>query len=141
MRDFFDTSVLVASFHGGHVHHPASIRLLSAATPKQSCCGLHTLAEVYATMTALPVRPPIPPEQALLFVEEVRNRLAVVSLSEDEYVEAIRAASDHGFSSGRVYDSLLLRCAAKSKAQNIYTWNIKHFQALAPQLASRIRTP
>jgi len=141
MKDFFDTSVLVAAFRGTHVHHAASIQLLSTATPKHSACGLHTLAEVYATMTALPVRPMIPPEQAMLLVEEVQNRLSIISLSGDEYVEAIRAAAAQGFTSGRVYDSLLLRCAAKSKAQNIYTWNVKHFQSTAPELASRIRTP
>ena len=77
----------------------------------------------------------------MLLVEEVRNRLSVISLSGDEYVEAIRAAAGQGSTSGRVYDSLLLRCAAKSKAQNIYTWNVKHFQSTAPELASRIRTP
>jgi hypothetical protein len=36
---------------------------------------MHTLAEVYATMTALPVKDVIPPDQALLFVQEVRDRL------------------------------------------------------------------
>jgi predicted nucleic acid-binding protein len=102
---------------------------------------MHTLAGVYAAMTALPVRPMIPPEQAILFVEEVRSRLSVISLTGDEYVEAIRAAAAQGFTSGRVYDALLLRCAAKSKAQSIYTWNVKHFQSTAPDLASRIRTP
>jgi predicted nucleic acid-binding protein len=93
IKDFFDTSVLVAAFRGTHMHHRASIQLLSTATPQYSACGLHTLAEVYATMTALPVRPMIPPEQAMLLVEEIRNRLSVISLNGDEYVEAIRAAA------------------------------------------------
>jgi hypothetical protein len=46
-----------------------------------------------------------------------------------------------GFTGGRVYDALLLSCAPKAKAQTIYTWNAKHFQAIAPELAGRIRTP
>jgi predicted nucleic acid-binding protein len=46
-----------------------------------------------------------------------------------------------GFASGRIYDALLLRCAAKVKAQTIYTWNLKHFRAVAPELAGRMRTP
>jgi len=141
MRDFFDTSVLVAAFRNPHVHHDASIRLLSTATPKHSACGLHTLAELYASMTALPVHPRILPEQAMLFVEDARRRLTVISLDDEEYVETIRVSSELGFASGRVYDALLLRCAAKSKAQNIYTWNVKHFQSTAPELARRIRTP
>jgi len=53
----------------------------------------------------------------------------------------IQKAAESGLTSGRVYDALRLRCAAKVQAQTIYTWNVKHFQAIAPALASRIRTP
>jgi predicted nucleic acid-binding protein len=141
MKAFFDTSVLVAAFWGGHRDHPASIKLLGAADKKRSACAMHTLAEVYATMTALPIRPMLPPEQVMLFVQEVRDRLTLVSLDESEYFETIQQAAAAGFTSGRVYDALLLRCAAKAKAQTIYTWNLKHFQAVAPEQAARIRTP
>jgi predicted nucleic acid-binding protein len=51
------------------------------------------------------------------------------------------SAHASGFVSGRVYDALLLACAAKVKARTIYTWNAKHLQAIAPELAGRIRTP
>jgi predicted nucleic acid-binding protein len=78
---------------------------------------VHTLAEVYAAMTVLPVKAMIPPEQAVLFVEEVRKRLTLVSLNEDEYFETIQKTAEQGFTSGRVYDALLLRCAAKVKAR------------------------
>jgi predicted nucleic acid-binding protein len=141
MREFFDTSVLIAAFWHGHPQHEASIKLLGAATKKRAACGVHTLAEVYAAMTVLPVKPMIPPEQAVLFVEEVRKRVTLVSLNEDEYFETIQKTAEQGFTSGRVYDALLLRCAAKVKAQTIYTWNLKHFRALAPELAARMRTP
>ncbi len=141
MREFFDTSVLVASFWGGHVHHHASVARLGAANKRQSACGIHSLAEVYAVMTSIPVKPSIPPEQALLFVEEVRNRLTLVSLNGEEYFAAIERTAGHGFGSGRVYDALLLACAAKIEARTIYTWNLNHYQALAPELAARIRTP
>lgn len=141
MREFFDTSVLIASFWGGHVHHHASVARLAAANKRQSACGVHSLAEVYAVMSAIPVKPPIPPEQALLFVEEVRNRLALVSLNSEEYFAAIERTAERGFGSGRVYDALLLACAAKIEARTIYTWNLKYYQALAPELSARIRTP
>jgi predicted nucleic acid-binding protein len=141
MKEFFDTSVLVASFWGNHNHHLLSLRRFAAAEKKNSACGLHSIAEVYAVMTALPVRPPIPPEQVLLFIKEIQARLTLVSLTLEEYWSAIRQAADRGISGGRVYDSLLLSCAAKSKAQHIYTWNLKHFQAIAPSMSSRICTP
>lgn len=141
MRDFFDTSVLVAAFWGGHAQHPASLRRFAVASPDQSACGIHTLAEVYASISALPVKPPIPPEQAYLFVEEVRKRLTTVSLSGGEYLATIQRASEQGLAGGRIYDALLLRCAANCHAQNIYTLNLKHFQIIAPSLARHLRTP
>ena len=141
MKEFFDTSVLVAAFWGSHVHHLPSLKRFAAAEKRHSACGLHSLAEVYAVMTALPVKPMIPPEQALLFVEEVRNRLTIVSLSAEEYFAAIQNTASRGFTGERIYDSLLLACAAKCKAQAVYTWNLKHYQSLAPALAPRIQTP
>jgi predicted nucleic acid-binding protein len=34
MREFFDTSVLIAAFWRGHPQHEASIKLVAAATKK-----------------------------------------------------------------------------------------------------------
>jgi len=141
MKDFFDTSVLISAFWRGHPHHQASLKLLSAANKRKSACALHTLAEVYATMTALPVKNVIPPDQALLFVQEVRDRLTLVTLTQDEYFTTIEQAAALHFTSGRIHDALLLRCAAKVKAETIYTWNLKHFRAISPALARRIQTP
>ncbi len=141
MKEFFDTSVLVASFWRGHRDHEASLRRVAAANKQKSACALHTLAEVYASMTALPVKDVIPPDQALLFVQEVRDRLSVITLSESEYYETIQQAGERGFTSGRIYDALLLACAAKAKAEVIYTWNVKHFKAIDPEQAHKIQTP
>lgn len=141
MREFFDTSVLIAAFWGGHANHEASIQQFAKAEKKHSSCAAHTLAEVYATMTALPVKPLIPPEQVLLFVEEIRKRLSLVSLEPEEYYESLQRAADRGLTSGRIYDALLMSCAAKAKAEVIYTWNLKHFHSIAPQLAPYLRTP
>lgn len=141
MKEFFDTSVLVASFWSGHRDHDVSLRRLAAANKQKSACSLHTLAELYATMTALPVKDVIPPDQALLFVQEVRDRCTVIALNESEYCETIEQAAERGFASGRIYDALLLRCAAKTKAEVIYTWNVKHFKAIDPKQTDKIRTP
>jgi predicted nucleic acid-binding protein len=141
MKEFFDTSVLVAAFWGGHRHHEASLRRLSGANKRQAGCGVHSLAEVYAVMTALPVRPMIPPEQAMLFVEEVRERLTLVSLDGEEYFAAVQRCAEKGFTSGRIYDALLLACARKARAETIFTLNEKHFRGIAPDLASRIQSP
>lgn len=141
MRDFLDTSVFISAFRGDHPQHEPSVRLLGAANKKHSAAAVHSLAEVYSVMSVLPVRPVIPPEQVLLFLHDIRERCTLIALDEAEYFEAIRRTAEQGFLSGRVYDALLLRCAVKARAETIYTWNVKHFQALAPELAGRIRTP
>src|SRR5260370_7926819 len=101
MKEFFATSVLVAAFWGGQVHHLPSLKRFAAAEKRHSACGMHSLAEVYAVMTALPVRPMIPPEQALLFVEEWRNRLTIVSLSPNKYFAPIHNTPSPAFTSSR----------------------------------------
>ncbi len=121
MKEFFDTSILIAAFWRGHPDHDVSLRLVSAAERRKSACALHTLAEVYATMTALPVKDILPHDQAMLFVREVRDRFTVITLDQDEYYGTIERATDNGFTSRRVYDALLLRCAAKARAEIIYT--------------------
>jgi predicted nucleic acid-binding protein len=141
LKQFFDTSVLIAAFWRGHVHHESSVLLFASATKTESACALHSVAEVYAGMTALPVKPPIPSEQALLFVQEVQARLTLITLEQHEYLETIQRSSERGFTSGRIYDALLLRAASKCEAQIIYTWNLKHFRAIAPELTAIIRTP
>jgi predicted nucleic acid-binding protein len=141
MKEFFDTSVLVAAFWRGHREHDASLKLVAAANKRKSACALHTLAEVYASMTALPVKDLIAPDQAVLFVQEVRDRFTIVALNEDEYYDTIRQAAERGFASGRIYDALLLQCADKIKAAVIYTWNVKHFKVIDPKQAHKIQTP
>jgi predicted nucleic acid-binding protein len=141
MKEFFDTSVLVASFLGDHPHHKASAMVFAGAGKKHSACGVHTLAELYSTLTSLPLKPMIAPEQAMLFLGDVRSRLSLIALDEAEYFATIERAAERRISGGRIYDALLLQCALKAKADVIYTWNLKHFQQLAPNIASMIKTP
>lgn len=54
-----------------------------------SFCAAHTVAEVYSTMTRLPVRPSIPTEQALLFIRQMRKRFTVVGLTGKEYFATV----------------------------------------------------
>lgn len=141
MKAFFDTSVLVAVFWGDHVHHAGSLKVFAEATPADSACAAHSLAEVYAVLTRLPVKPPIGSDQALLFHQDILDRLAIVSLDAEGYDNAIRTAAGRGVKGGRLYDALLLACAAACDAAVIYTWNVTDFRALAPELAERIREP
>ena len=67
--------------------------------------------------------------------------MAMIALTAAEYMETLRDAARDGIAGGTVYDAILLRCARKVDAQWIYTWNVRHFQLVAPDLKERIRTP
>ncbi len=141
MTAFFDTSVLVAAFFQGHEHHNASLRALRRATTKTGCCAAHSLAELYATTTRMPTRRQVTGDQVLLFLQNVREHLALVHLDARQYWEAIEHAASLGICGGTIYDSLILACAVKARARVIYTWNVRDFQRAYPALGGRIRAP
>jgi predicted nucleic acid-binding protein len=141
VRALLDTSVLVATFLGDHEHHEASLDTFVRLGKRQACCAAHSLAEVYATLTRMPGKYRVSCEQAMLFLQEIRQRVTIVALDEDEYYETIEQASALAVTGGALYDALRARCALKAKADMIYTWNVKHFQQLGQGTAIRVKTP
>ena len=90
MKGFLDTSVLVPVFYGDHVHHQASLRLFIQFDKSTGCCGAHSLAEVFSTLTRMPGKHRISGEQAMLFIGSICERLSLVALDGDEYDKACR---------------------------------------------------
>jgi predicted nucleic acid-binding protein len=123
------------------VHHAASLEVFLSAGEKEGCCGAHSLAEVCATATRLPGAHRLSGEQVLLFLENIRERLTIVTLTAEEYYKALKQAAAAGIVGGTVYDALLAQCALKAGAETIYTWNIRHYQQLGPEIAKRLKVP
>jgi len=95
--------------------------------------GLHSIAELFAALTRLPVQPRIHPVEAARIVNEnVLPHFEVVFLGEEDYVEVMNTMTSGGWSGARIYDALLLRCAARSGVERIYTFNLGDFRQLAP---------
>jgi predicted nucleic acid-binding protein len=141
VRFFFDTSVLLPCFFENHIHHEASLRVFLEVNKEQGCCAAHSLAELYANATRLPSKNRLGGDQALLFLDEVRDRLAIVALTPEEYYSTISDAAAEGIVGGTIYDALLCRCAVKAEAELIYTWNVRHFQQFSEEITKRLRTP
>jgi predicted nucleic acid-binding protein len=141
MRSFFDTSVLVPTFIDQHVHHEASLKVYLKADKKHDCCGAHSFAEVYSTLTRLPRSHRATAEPAMIFLEEMARRLTFVALDAEEYWKALAGATESGVGGGLTYDVLPARCALKAKVETIHSWNIGHFQQLGTQSARLARTP
>jgi predicted nucleic acid-binding protein len=141
MRGFFDSSVLVPLFYGDHVHHKASLDLFIEFDKSTGCCGAHSLAEVYSTLTRMPGKHRISGEQAMLFIGSIRERLSIIALSGDEYADALQASATLGIVGGGIYDAMLAHCAIKSQADAIYTWNARHYNLCGPEVVGRLKTP
>lgn len=141
MNGFFDTSVLVPVFYGDHIHHQASLGLFIQFSKSTGCCGAHSLAEVFSTLTRMPGKHRISGEQAMLFIGSTRERLSIVSLNGNEYADALEASAALGIVGGTIYDAMLAHCAIKAKAEAIYTWNIRHYAQCGPEVNRRLRTP
>ena len=140
MKAFLDTSVLVATFYAHHQFHQPSIDLFLRFKKNEACCGAHSLAEIYSSLTGRS-RERVSGDEAMLFLADARERLAIVSLDREEYFKALEASSALGIAGGAIYDAVLARCAIKAKAQAIYTWNAKDFTRLGPEIARRVKAP
>ena len=141
MKAFLDTSVLVATFYADHERHPPSIDLFLRFGKIDACCGAHSLAEVYATLTGMPGRRRVSGNEALLFLGDIRERLTLIALDEQEYFQTLETSAAAGLHGGAIYDALLGQCALKAVAETLYTWNTKDFLRLPAAIAGRVKTP
>jgi hypothetical protein len=98
-------------------HHAFSAKLFLEAG-KDDFCALRTLGEVYATLTGLPLRPRITGPEGIGIVKQIRERLTLITLSEQEYVAAIELASTEAVVDAAAYDALIGHCALKARADN-----------------------
>ena len=138
---FLDTSVLVAVAQVSHDCHKASLELWNGCTRNDTAISAHSAAELYNTFTGMPPALRLRPRDAALAIETFLQRLTPIALTPDEYGNVITRTAQLGLTGGIIYDALLIECARKCKADPIYTWNLRHFRAAAPDLAERIVTP
>ena len=141
MKSFLDTSVLVAAFYAAHEHHEPSFELFVHQERKSACTAAHCLVEVYSTLTGMPGKDRAGGDEALLFLGNVRERLTIVALDSEECFKAVESAAVEGVTGGGIYDAIIGHCALKARAQDIYTWNIRHFKRLGTDVSSRVKTP
>ena len=131
---FFDTSALVPVVTEQLSNHSvAHARFVSERDAGHIlCCSTHTLAECYATLTALPLPRRISgPEAARLIDVNFAKQLRVIDLTTSDYLQAIQLCADQGKTSGQIYDALHLSAALKENCHRIITFNLSHFLPLA----------
>jgi predicted nucleic acid-binding protein len=136
MNIFFDTTVLVAASSRGHPHHVQAFPALRrVATGRDGgFISVQSIAEVYAALTRLPVEPRIhPAEAARIVADNLLPHFEIVPVGKVDYLEALRTVKEGGWTGAKIYDALLLRCAAKCDVDRIYTFNLADFRLLASE--------
>lgn len=144
MRVLLDTSVLVAAMVESHPMHVAAYPWLKRAKDRQvsGIVAAHSVADLYAVLTTLPVQPRITPAVAHELVKHnVLDILDVIPLSAEDYEVVIDQISVLGISGGATYDALIVQAAANAGADQIVTLNEGDFRRVAPTLAVRVVSP
>ncbi len=140
MIEFFDTTVLVAAMVEDESRHEACADALEAA--ENGYAAVHSIAECYATLTGGRLGVQLSSVDACRLIRHnLHERLSLVSLSPAEYFRLLDQAGPAGARGGAIYDLMLLACARKARSGRIYTLNVRHFSALAADLAAQIASP
>jgi predicted nucleic acid-binding protein len=102
----------------------------------------HTLAELYAVLSTLPIKPRITPYIARKLIQEnIESISKIISLTPGEYKSVIKQISELGLVGGILYDALIAKVAQKSKVDRLLTLNIDHFKRAWPDGGKIISLP
>src|SRR5690606_22431104 len=135
LRVFFDTSVLVPALVAKHPRHDgAASRLELVHTGEiRLVISAHTIAELYSTLTAIPLSPSISPSAARELTSHTGLAEAeIVYLNAGDYEAVMAPMAELGLSSGAIYDSLHAYAARKSKVDRRWTSTERDFNRVWP---------
>ena len=144
MRILLDTSILVAALVEAHPAHERALHWLKGVIhgTDVGVVAAHSLAEVYAILTTLPVQPQISPSDAHQLIKRgILNVREVVSLSDVDYAQVIEHLSALGIVGGATYDALILRAAVNANVDQVVTFNEKDFRRVYPDFVDKIVSP
>jgi predicted nucleic acid-binding protein len=144
VKILFDTSVLTAAIVEPHPMHSHAFPWLKRAKSREfdMFVASHTLAELYAVLTTLPISPRIPPDAARRLIhDDVETTAKIIPLSSQDYISTIKNMADLGLSGGIIYDALIVRAAKKSGTDKVLTFNIDDFSSVWPEGEAHLVVP
>ncbi len=136
MKSLFDTSVIIAALVESHPLHQRAFPWLKQAKAKEFelVVASHTIAELYAVLSTLPIKPKISPAVAWKLIHKNIEAIGkIVSLTPAEYTSAIKQLSELGLAGGVTYDALIAKVAKKTKVERLLTLNVDHFRRVWPE--------
>ena len=136
MKALFDTSVIVAGLIEAHPMHGRAFPWIKQVKDEklELVVAAHTIAESYAVLSSLPIKPRISPLVARkLLLENVESFGKIISLTPAEYLNTINRLSKIGLAGGIIYDALIAKVAQKSRVERLVTINVEDFRRVWPE--------
>lgn len=144
MKALFDTSLIVSGIVESHPMHAKCLPWLQRAKAGEFECIVvsHSLAETYAVLTTLPVKPRISPLVAQRLIDINLQAIArIVPLTITDYWNTIQRMTEMGLSGGTVYDALIATVAQRLSVDKLLTLNADDFRRVWPEGKQAIITP
>lgn len=136
MKTLFDTSVIVAGLVESHPIHGRSFHWIKQAKNEklELFIAAHTIAESYAVLSTLPIKPKILPHVARKLLRDNLESIGkIISLTPAEYQGTIDKLSEMGLSGGITHDALIARVAQKAQIERLVTINVEDFKRVWPE--------
>jgi predicted nucleic acid-binding protein len=143
MKVLFDTNILVAAMIELHPSHAISLPWVQQVR-NQSILGYistHSIAELYAVMTRLPLSKPLSPQQVHDAIVNNLETFHTVDLESTDYLSVLKNVSQLNITGGGIYDGIIAQAALKANVDILLTSNSKHFVRLGENIAKLIRDP
>jgi hypothetical protein len=122
MKRYWDASALIDAIHDSRVE-------AKAQEPGQ-VTRVHTLAEVFSTLTGGRLGFQYLADDAAELIDEITSGFEFVELNADEVRDALAGAQKAGVRGGRVHDWLHAVAAKKAKVKELLTDNVVDFTGL-----------
>jgi predicted nucleic acid-binding protein len=144
VKILLDTSVIISGIVESHPMHPKCLPWLQRAKAGEveGIVASHTLAETYAVLTTLPVKPRISPLVAERLIDNnLQPNARIVPLTVADYWSTIQRMAETGLSGGTMYDAIIATVARRLSVDRLLTLNADDFQRVWPEGKQVISTP
>lgn len=144
MKVYVDTNLVIARTLTSQGQHAAAVQFFNNVRDQSSLpvISSHGVVEIYSVLSRIPQPLRLSPAEAWQTIEaNVLPLFEVVELSMAEQLSVVRNCARQGIAGGLVYDALHMTAARKAGCERIYTFNVRHFRQVAPDLHDRIHMP
>lgn len=120
-----------------HLAHPWLDRVLAGVDT--GVISAHSLAELYSTLTRMPLQPKMTATDALdLLRENIFGSFEIIGLTPTDYIAILEDLQQRNLVGGVTYDALIMYVAIKEAVDKVITTNGRDFLRLFPQFGGEV---